>query len=191
MDVTRLAIPDVILITPKRIEGYRAASSAKPSTRARLAEVGITEPISSGQSLLLHWPPAPSAASISSRSPSRRTSWCGCRVAPFSMSVVDIRRGSPTFGQHVSGGAFGRQLGAALGAEGVRPGICTLEPNTEVVYKVTAYYSAASDKGLAFDDPALGIEWPVPLERAVVSDGIGSPDAGRSPRHLHLRRRRG
>ena len=47
---------------------------------------------------------------------------------------------------------------------------CTLEADTEVLYKVTNYYSAGHDKGLAFDDPALGIKWPVTPGDAVLSE---------------------
>ena len=49
-------------------------------------------------------------------------------------------------------------------------GFCTLEPDCEVLYKVTNSYSPAHDRGLAFDDPALGIIWGVDLTKAVLSD---------------------
>ena len=84
--------------------------------------------------------------------------------------AVDIRRGSPT---------FGRWCGATLSAEnaeqlfmpaGFAHGFCTLEPDTEVVYKVDAVYAPDLDMGLLWSDPRLAIDWPVPRGDILVSD---------------------
>lgn len=84
--------------------------------------------------------------------------------------VVDLRHTSPTYGRHVAvelSAENGRQLFVPIG---FAHGFCTLEPNTEIYYKVSAYYSAAHDHGLAWDDPTLGIAWTVEPARAVLSD---------------------
>jgi len=84
--------------------------------------------------------------------------------------AVDIRLGSPSYRRHVAivlSAAEGNQL---FVPEGFAHGFCTLEPNTEVVYKVNRYYSAEHDRGLLWDDPALAIDWPVSSAAALLSD---------------------
>ena len=84
--------------------------------------------------------------------------------------AVDLRQGSPSYGRHVAivlSAGEGNQL---FVPEGFAHGFCTLEPNTAVIYKVNRYYSAEHDRGLAWNDPKLGIAWPVTGEAALLSD---------------------
>lgn len=74
--------------------------------------------------------------------------------------AVDVRKGSPTFGQWV-----GAELSAQNGKQlfipiGFAHGFMTLEPDTEVFYKVTDFYAPAADGGLRWNDPSIGVEWP-------------------------------
>jgi dTDP-4-dehydrorhamnose 3,5-epimerase len=84
--------------------------------------------------------------------------------------AVDIRRGSPSFGYHVAIVLSERNWKQIFIPRGFAHGFCTLEPKTEVVYKVSAYYDPASERGLAWDDPALTIAWPVEKEAAMLAE---------------------
>lgn len=83
-----------------------------------------------------------------------------CTAGALFDVVVDIRRGSPTFGQWTAETLTpdnGKQLWIPAG---FAHGFCCIEPNTVICYKVTDYYDAACDRGLRWDDPAIGIDWP-------------------------------
>jgi dTDP-4-dehydrorhamnose 3,5-epimerase len=84
--------------------------------------------------------------------------------------AVDIRWGSPTFGRHIAAVLSASEWNQIFVPEGFAHGYCTLEPDTEVLYKVSAYYSPEHDRGLLWCDPALGIDWPVSADQALISD---------------------
>jgi len=85
--------------------------------------------------------------------------------------AVDARRASPTYGQHVA---------AVLSAEnwqqlwipgGFLHGFCTLEPDTEVIYKVQGgLYDRATERGVIWNDPQLALPWPVSPGEVLVSE---------------------
>ncbi|MGR7996406.1 MULTISPECIES: dTDP-4-dehydrorhamnose 3,5-epimerase [unclassified Xanthobacter] len=168
MDVKTFDIPDVKLVTPKRFGDHRGFFSETWSDRAFRAEVADMGFVQDNHSLSaqkgtlrgLHYQKPPTAQGKLVRV---------VRGAIFDVAV-DIRHGSPTFGRHVA-----VTLDAVTGAQlWVPPGFlhafCTLEENCEVVYKVTDYYSAADDGGVAWDDPDIGIAWPVAAAEVVLSD---------------------
>ncbi|WP_083436668.1 dTDP-4-dehydrorhamnose 3,5-epimerase [Paenibacillus sp. P22] len=95
--------------------------------------------------------------------PKAQTKLVRCTSGAIWDVVLDIRKGSPTYG-HWQGFILSannhRQI---LVPKGFAHGFCTLVPGCEVQYKVDEYYSADNDRGIAWNDPALGIEWPVSL----------------------------
>ncbi len=84
--------------------------------------------------------------------------------------AVDIRQGSPTFGQHVSIELSAGNKKQFFVPKGFAHAFVVLEPETIFAYKVDNYYSPENDRGIAFDDPAIGINWPFSKEQLQLSD---------------------
>ncbi len=159
MLVERFKIREVVAIRPDRHQDARGFFSETYSRRA-LAEAGIdTEFVQDNHSLSvlqgtlrgLHFqtPPAAQAKLV--------------RVVRGAIVdvAVDIRVGSPSYGRHVSCRLSAEEWNQLYVPVGFAHGFCTLEPDTEVIYKVSAYYAPEHDRGLLWNDPALAIDWPV------------------------------
>ena len=84
--------------------------------------------------------------------------------------AVDIRRGSPTYGRWAAVTLSPGEWNQLLVPRGFAHGFLTLEPDTEVQYKVTAAYSREHDRVIRFDDPAIGIDWPIAADAVILSD---------------------
>ncbi len=83
--------------------------------------------------------------------------------------AVDIRKGSPTFGKHVSVELSGENKRQLLVPRGFAHGFVVLEDDTVFAYKVDNYYSPENDRGILFSDEALGIDWTIPKEELKLS----------------------
>ena len=163
MQVIETAIRDVKIVVPKVFRDARGYF-VETYNAARYAEAGIAATFvqdnesfsSKGVIRGLHWQAAPATQAKLVRV---------IRGAVWDV-VVDIRRGSPTFGRHVSvvlKAEDGHQL---FVPRGFAHGFIVLEDETLFAYKSDSHFAPALERGMRFDDPALGIRWPeigVPL----------------------------
>jgi dTDP-4-dehydrorhamnose 3,5-epimerase len=83
--------------------------------------------------------------------------------------MVDIRRGSPTFGQWEAFHLDEENLRMAFCPVGFAHGFCVLSDIADVMYKQTQYYADETERGIAYDDPDVAIEWPLPAGDLVPS----------------------
>lgn len=84
--------------------------------------------------------------------------------------AVDIRVGSPTYGQHIAVELSAKNFDQLWIPPGFAHGYATLESDCEVIYKVDQFYSEECDRGLAWDDPELAIHWKLALSEVILSD---------------------
>jgi dTDP-4-dehydrorhamnose 3,5-epimerase len=168
LDVTHTALEGVVVLTPRRFDDPRGFFSEVYNQR-RFAAAGVdaafiqdnhsrSGPVGTVRGLHFQRPPFAQAKLV--------------RVLKGAILdvVVDLRKASPTFGRHVAVELSAAAWNQLYVPAGFAHGFCTLEPDTEVFYKVDAYYSAEHDGGILWNDPALGIDWPVSAEAALLSD---------------------
>lgn len=84
--------------------------------------------------------------------------------------AVDARKGSPHYGEWVGVELSAEKWNQLLVPKGFLHGYLTLEPDTEVMYKVSALYSPEHDRGVRYDDPEIGVEWPLDGLKPVLSE---------------------
>ena len=168
MQLIPTEIPAVKILEPKKFGDHRGFFSEVYSRKA-LRDVGIDlEFVQDNHSLsaqkgvvrALHYQLAPMAQDKLVRV---------VRGAILDVAV-DIRKSSPTFGRHVSAVISAANWRQILVPVGFAHGFATLEENTEVIYKVTNYYSPKDERGILWNDPQLAIDWGIDVSKAILSE---------------------
>lgn len=168
MEVTETSIPDVKVIVPPRFGDDRGLFCETYHVD-KYRSIGVeTTFIQDNQSLSrsvgtlrgLHFQTAPHPQA-------KLVRVLAGRVLDV---AVDVRTGSPTFGQHVAVELSAENWAQLFVPRGFAHAFCTLEPNTVVAYKVDGLYARDCEGGILWNDPDLGIEWPVEDKNVIVSE---------------------
>jgi dTDP-4-dehydrorhamnose 3,5-epimerase len=168
MDVVSLEIPEVMIITPRRLADSRGFFSETYNARAfKAAEIAAdfvqdNHSYSSERGTVrgLHFQAPPHAQAK--------------LVRVLRGSIVDVavdaRKNSPTFGQWVKATLSAENGKQVFVPQGFLHGFATLEPDTEVAYKVDAFYHGPSEGAVIWNDPILAIDWGVDAGAATLSE---------------------
>ncbi|WP_456390387.1 dTDP-4-dehydrorhamnose 3,5-epimerase [Profundibacter sp.] len=168
IDISKTSLPNVLLITPRRFGDHRGFFS-ETWNQQRLRDHGVeidfvqdNHSFSREQNTVrgLHFQSPPHAQDKLVR--------CG-RGRLFDVAV-DIRKGSPTYGQW-----YGVELSFENGKQLLVPkgflhGFSTLEPDTEIIYKCSDIYAPECEGAVQFNDPDIGIDWQIDPAKAVLSE---------------------
>ena len=168
MNIEPLAIPDVLLITPPKFADQRGFFSETWNAEKLLAQGFAETFVQDNQSL-------------STQPGTIRGLHCqiGAHVQGKLVRVVkgaiwdvavDLRRGSPTYGQHAAAVLSEENWQQLWVPRGFLHGFCTLAPDTAVIYKVTAPYDRAAERAVIWNDPTLALPWPVAPGKELLSD---------------------
>jgi dTDP-4-dehydrorhamnose 3,5-epimerase len=168
MKIQPLAIADVLLITPPRYSDPRGFFS-ETWVESKLAANGFSQRFVQDNH------------SLSTEAGTIRG--LHCQIAPSIQGklvrvvrgaiwdvAVDIRQGSPSYGMHVAVTLSAENWAQLWIPGGFLHGFCTLQPETEVIYKVTADYDKSAERAVTWNDPDLALPWPVPPGRELLSD---------------------
>jgi dTDP-4-dehydrorhamnose 3,5-epimerase len=168
MQITSLSIPGVKLITPRKFDDARGFFS-ETWTASKLKAQGFDEAFVQDQH------------SLSVEKGTIRG--LHCQIAPYVQGklvrcvkgaiwdvAVDIRHGSLTYGKWVAAELSSQNWSQLWIPGGFLHGFCTLQPDTEVIYKVTSDYAKACERAVRWDDPVLALPWPVHPDEALLSE---------------------
>jgi dTDP-4-dehydrorhamnose 3,5-epimerase len=187
MKIERLEIPDILLVTPTRhgdprgffSETFRADVFAAHGVEATFVQDNHAFSARKGVLRGLHFQIPPHAQGKLVR----------CIRGAILDVGVDIRIGSPSYGRHVAVELSAANWHQLWVPSGFAHGYVTLQDDCEVVYKTTCHYAPEYDRGIAWDDPALGIDWPLSADAVILSDRDKShPRLANAERAFHFGR---
>lgn len=168
MKVEATEIPDVLLLTPKCYEDsrgyfaeiYNARALEDHGIRTQFIQDNMSYSARAGTVRGLHYQAPPHA----------QTKLVRCTRGAIVDVALDIRSGSPTFGRYVRHVLSAQNMCQLYIPIGFAHGFSTLSDDTEVQYKVDAPYAPECERGIAFDDDRLGIDWRLDGVSPIVSD---------------------
>lgn len=168
MEVTATAIPGVKLLRPTRHSDHRG-TFWEGWNRDRFLGAGIDYDFV--QDNFTFSPARGTVRGLHFQQPGfAQAKLVQCLSGAIFDVVVDLRRSSPSYGRHLSIVLRAGEPAQVLIPEGFAHGYCTLEPDTLVAYKTSAYFAPAAERGVRWNDPALGINWPVEESVAVIAE---------------------
>ncbi|WHA42035.1 dTDP-4-dehydrorhamnose 3,5-epimerase [Agrobacterium larrymoorei] len=165
---SKLEIPGPVLITTRKLGDNRGYFSEKFRLDLFRQYVGSFDFVQENESL------SASAGTVRGlhfqSQPHAQGKLVSCIRGAVTDIAVDIRTGSPSYGRHVRVELSETNEHQLWIPPGFAHGFCTLAENCVLSYKVTNYYSREHDKGLLWNDPELGIDWPISVEDVVLSE---------------------
>lgn len=174
MEFRKFELDGPVEITPRKIEDERGYFSEVFRLDAFAAHASPVEFVQDNQSLSvrigtirgIHFQSPPAAQGKLVR----------CLAGRLFDVAVDLRPSSATYGRWISVELSPQANNHLWIPEGFGHAFCTLEPNSIVSYRVTSYYSPENDKGVSWEDPQIGIDWP-----DCADPGTLSPKDSRQP----------
>jgi dTDP-4-dehydrorhamnose 3,5-epimerase len=168
MKIERFEIEDVLLIVPtKRFdergffsETYRSNVLTAEGVRVEFVQENHVYSAERGVLRGLHFQIPPRAQGKLVR----------CTRGAILDVAVDIRKGSPTYGRHVAVALSAENWSQLWVPPGFAHGYLTLETHCEVIYKVTEYWAPTSERGVAWNDPSLAIDWGISAADVTLAD---------------------
>jgi dTDP-4-dehydrorhamnose 3,5-epimerase len=167
MKFNSLGLDGPIEVVPRKIEDERGYFSETFRLAALMERAGPVEFVQENQSLSVR--PGTIRGVHFQAHPSAQGKFVRCLAGKAMDVAVDLRRDSPDYGRWVAVTLTPEDINQLWIPVGFGHAFCTLEPNTILSYRVTSYYSPESDRGVAWDDPSIAIQWPALADPSTLS----------------------